>query len=341
MNIYDVAREAGVSPATVSRVINNKGNVKESTRDKVLKVIQGVDYKPNPIARDLSMGESRNVAFLVPDIENSFFAKILHGISDCAIDKDYNVFMYGTDDDLEREHKILDNLRTGMIRGLIITPISGKDKGTLKRLKCFEEEGIPVVLVDRDMKDYKFDGVFSNDVEGAYEVVECLLKEGHNKIGIITGPEVSKPGHDRYEGYIKALKDNQIKVQDKYIARGDFKEEVSYQAMKKLMEQEDPPTAVFTSNNMTTLGCLRYMQEKGLRLKKDVSLVCFDKIQELEYGNIFLTSVLRPVYDMGYEAMHILEKRFEDKEKMGNGRYIIRRHSVNTWIEKQGSEKRE
>lgn len=339
MNIYDVAKEAGVSPSTVSRVLNNKSNVKSSTREKVMKVIEGTSYKPNTLARELSVGKSRNIAFLVPDIENPFFSKILHGISDCAIENDYNVFMYGTDDDLEREHKILRNLESGMMRGLIITPIAEEDKVTLKILKEFEREGIPIVLIDRDLQKHQFDGVFSNDIEGACEAVECLIKEGHERIGVITGPSTSKPGNDRCVGYRRALEKHGISVDESYIVSGKFKEEGSYQAMKKLMERPDPPTAVFTCNNMTTLGCLRYMQEHNLKVTRDISLVCFDDIKELEYTDIRLTSVLRPIYEMGYEAMNILERRFEDKEKHENLRHITRRHYVNPWLVVRGSEK--
>ena len=339
MNIYDIAKEAGGSPSTVSRVLNNRDNVKKDTREKVLQVIEGKAYKPNLLARSLSVGVSRNIAFLVPDIENPFFSKVLHGISDCAIEKDYNVFMFGTDENTEREHKVLENLKLEMIMGLIITPVSEKDEETVEFLKRFEQQGIPIVLVDRDIRGCKFDGVFSNDVESACEAVECLIEEGHKKIGVITGPETSKPGYDRCAGYKRALKKHNIEINENYIVRGGFKEEGAYCAMKVLMEQKEPPTAVFSCNNMTTLGCLRYMQEKGMKLTRDISMVCFDEIKELEYTDIRLTSVARPIYEMGYEAMHILEKRYEDKEKRGSDRYIIRRHTVNPKLVKRGSEK--
>lgn len=339
MNIYDIAKEAGVSPSTVSRVLNNRDNVKKDTREKVLQVIEGKAYKPNWLARSLSVGVSRNIAFLVPDIENPFFSKVLHGISDCAIEKDYNVFMFGTDENTEREHKVLENLKLEMMMGLIITPVSEKDEETVEFLRRFEQQGIPIVLVDRDIRGCKFDGVFSNDVESACEAVECLIEEGHKKIGVITGPETSKPGYDRCAGYKRALKKHHIEINENYIVRGGFKEEGAYCAMKALMEQKEPPTAIFSCNNMTTLGCLRYMQEKGMKLTRDISMVCFDEIKELEYTDIRLTSVARPIYEMGYEAMHILEKRYEDKEKRGSDRYIIRRHIVNPYLVKRGSEK--
>lgn len=339
MNIYDVAKEAGVSPSTVSRVLNNKDNVKEATRERVMRVIEGRSYKPNLLARNLSVGISRNIAFLVPDIENPFFAKILHGISDCALENDYNVFMYDTDENTEREHRILDNLKPELIRGIIITPVSELDEETVRKLKIFEKQGVPVVLVDRDVKGGKLDGVFSNDSDGAYEAVECLIQEGHRNIAVITGPATSKPGNERLIGYRRALEENDIPIRPEYIISASFKEIGAYHAMSELMKLKEPPTAVFSCNNMTTLGCLRYFKEKKLKLARDISLVCFDDIKELEYTDIHLTAVLRPVYEMGYDAMQLLEKRFEDGNFSDSNKYIIRRHTVSSWLVKRGSEK--
>lgn len=341
MNIYDVAKESGVSPATVSRVLNGNKNVKESTREKVLKVIEGANYVPNALARNLSVGESQNIAFLVPDIENPFFSKILHGITDKALDYDYNVFMFGTDESSKREHKILDSIKTEMIKGLIIIPVSEHDEETKERLNLFEEQGVPVVLVDRDISGSSFDGVFSEDARGVYQAIECLIQEGHREIGIITGPDTSRPGHERLKGYKKALETYDIKLNPNYVVNGFFREEESYQAMKNLMELDHPPTAVFASNNMTTLGCLKYMKEKCLKLTKDVSLVGFDDIKELEYTDTHLTVVTRPVYEMGCEAMGLLESRFQSKGNSEEGQMVIHRNLVKTWLIKRGSEKKQ
>lgn len=341
MNIYDIAREAGVSPSTVSRVLNNHKNVKQGTREKVLGIIKRKNYTPNMLARNLSVGESQNIAFLVPDIENPFFGKILHGISDRAVDLDYNVYMFGTSENSEREHKVLDTLKIEMMRGLIIIPVSEKDDGTAFRLKRFEEQGVPVVLIDRDISGVKLDGIFSEDVEGAFEAINCLIKEGHERIALIAGPETSKPGYDRLEGYKKALESNGISLNEDYVICGNFCEDESYLAMKQLMKLKNPPTAVFTSNNMTTLGCLKYMKENDIKLVRDISLVGFDDIKELQYTDIQLTVVTRPVYQMGCEAMRLLEQRFQNGREAGAEHVIIQRIMVKTWLIKRGSEKYE
>jgi LacI family transcriptional regulator len=339
MNIYDIAKEAGVSPATVSRVINGNKNVREETRRKVLEVIKENNYAPSSVARNLSIGESQNIAFIVPDVENPFFSKVLQGITDKASEFNYNVFMFGTKEDSEREHRILESLKAELIKGLIIIPVSEIDKETAFRLKNFEKAGIPVVLLDRDIKGSSFDGVFSEDIQGAFEAVECLINEGHRKIAIISGPDTSRPGHDRVEGYKMALTSHQIPINEDYIVNGKFLEEESYNAIKTLMELEDPPTAVFSSNNMTTLGCLRYLKENGMKLVEDISLVGFDDIKELEYTDINLTVVARPVYEMGKEVMELLERRFRYKQEGDKQKVVTRRNYVKTWLIKRGSEK--
>lgn len=339
MNIYDIAKEAGVSPATVSRVLNNHKNVKEETRNKIQEVIKGKKYSPNMVARNLSVGTSRNIAFMVPDIENPFFSKILHGISDKAMDNDYNVFMFGTAENTEREHKILDSLKIEMMKGLIIIPVSEGDRETAVKLEEFEALGVPVVLIDRDIRNGRFDGVFSEDAEGAFEAVECLIQEGHQKIAMITGPNTSRPGHERLKGYKKALEAHGIPFNKEYTICGNFMEAESYGAMKQLLNLKDPPTAVFSSNNMTTLGCLRCLKEYKLKLGEDISLIGFDDIKELEYTDIHLTAVTRPVYEMGCEAMRILERRFQDGEEMAGEKLIIQRNLVKTSLIRRGSEK--
>ena len=197
MNIYDVAKEANVSVATVSRVLNNHKNVKESTRKKVMDVIKGKDFVPNSAAKNLSMGESRNIALIVPDIENPFFAKLLHGLSDQAIEFGYNVFMFGTDEDTERELQILESLKSELLRGLVMIPVSEDSENTKVLLNRFREASAPVVLIDRDVRGGDFDGVFSQDDEGAFNAVECLIKAGHRKIAIIRGPDTRDTGVTR------------------------------------------------------------------------------------------------------------------------------------------------
>ena len=339
MNIYDIAKEAGVSPATISRVLNGNQHVKKSTRDKVSEIIKNNGYIPNVAARSLSVGQSQTIAFLVPDVENPFFGKILHGITDKTIENDYNVFMFGTNESSEREHKILTSLSAERVKGIIIIPVSEADCETKRLLSQFEQHGVPVVLIDRDIKGGDFDGIFSEDENGVFEAIELFIKEGHQDIGIISGPPTSRPGLERLKGYYRALDVHGISTKNEYIVDGCFRLHESYLAMKALMELERPPSAVFASNNMTTLGCLKYMKEHGMRLQRDISIVGFDDIPELEYADMHLTVVERPVYQMGCEAMDILENRFASKKDIDRQRWVVCRNYVKTCLVKRGSEK--
>ena len=197
MNIKEIARRAGVSSATISRVLNNSGYVKEETRQKVLRALEEYNYVPSAIARSLSIQDSLSVGTIIPDIENEFFSKVISGISEVAESYHYNIVFLGTNETLDKEHDFLKIVESQRLKGVIITPISETDTVTRDYLLRLEESGIPVVLVDRDVKGAQFDGVFVDNQKGSYDGVMELIKAGHERIAIITGPETSKPGKDR------------------------------------------------------------------------------------------------------------------------------------------------
>ncbi|MDD6282839.1 MAG: LacI family DNA-binding transcriptional regulator [Oribacterium sp.] len=344
LTIYDIAEKAGVSPATVSRVINKKGNVGAATRKRVEDIIAEENYVPNATAQNLSNGSSHLLVFIVPDIENPFFGKILHGITERAEEMGYSVLLYGTDGDLDKEHQILHTLRTDMIEGVFISIAKDDDQVSIRALERLKSGGIPVVLVDRDIVNTIFDGIFSDDQQGAYDAVQCLIKEGHRNIGIITGPEHSLPSKSRLTGYRMALEDENIPYRREYVVDGNFRIEESYRATEQLINLKIPPSAIFTCNNLSTLGCLHYLTSHGYTVGKDISLISFDEIPELTYGGVRLTSVDRPVVEMGYEAMNIMYRRLtENQGTTANTTSwydkIVQRSFVKTKIVLRGSEK--
>lgn len=339
MNIYDIAKKADVSPATVSRVLNGNQRVREDTRKRVQKIIEESNYVPNSLARSLSVGDTRNIAFLAPDIENPFFCKILHGLSDTANQYGYNVFMYGTNDDSDVEHRILEGIRKEMVRGVVIIPVADDDKVTSNLLNNLENNQVPVVLLDRDMRNAHFDGVFSDDCDGTKEAIACFFKEGHEKIAIVTGDQNTRPGRERLKGYRKALKEAGIKETPEYIVNGHFKEKESYKACGRLMNLKNPPTAIFTSSNMTTLGCLRYMKDHGIRVGRDIALIGFDEIYELNCTDIELTVIDRPIYEMGCAALELFEYNFKALNNEKRSKILKRTDLVKTQLILRGSEK--
>ncbi|MEE8886937.1 MAG: LacI family DNA-binding transcriptional regulator [Eubacteriales bacterium] len=343
MNISDIAKMAGVSPATVSRVLNGNARVKESTRQKVEEIIGNSNYSPNQIARNLSNGCNRNVAYFAPDVENPFFSKILHGITGMANTLNYNIFMIGTDEDPELEHRKLMDINRSEFCGVIITPVAEDDAATAAALKELSQSGLPIVLIDRDIQNGHYDGVFSDDENGAYEAVKLLICEGNRKIALISGPPASRPGRKRKEGYLKALHEYGIPVRDDYIINGGFKEDITYEAMKKLMALDDPPDSFFSSNNQSAKGVLRYLKENHIEIGRDVTLVTFDDIPELVYAGIDITVVDRPVMEMGSEAMRLLDRRLQGRRgpnpEKGIGDDVIQRSIVKTSLIVRGSER--
>lgn len=312
ITIYDIAKKAGVSPATVSRVINNKPYVREETKRNILDIISSMNYTPNALARKLSTGNTLNIGFLIPDIENPFFSQLLRGLTNASERYGYNIFLYGTDDSVEKEHRFFRSVKAERLSGVIVIPIDENNAESCKRLQEFEKAGVPVILVDRGLKNCRLNGVFSEDFKGSYNAVDCLLREGHSRIATIKGPENSRPGNERWLGYLAALKKWNIKPENRYIRQGNFHKELAYELMHSLMEQSEPPTAIFSSNNMTSLGCLHYITEKGMKLGEDISMIGFDDIDILKCMNIHLSVVDRDVYSMGWNAIELLTRRLEE-----------------------------
>ncbi|MBP3412144.1 MAG: LacI family DNA-binding transcriptional regulator [Oscillospiraceae bacterium] len=333
-NIYEIAKEAGVSIATVSRVMNRSASVSEKSTKKVMDAVRKLNYVPNSTARSLSTSLSRSIGIVVPDINNPFFSKILQGVTAAADEQGLQVVLYSTDEDTERELKVLHTMREHRLRGIIITPVSEHCKETLDLLQDFELRGIPVVLVDREVDDPHFDRVVAQDEDGVYQAVCSMLQAGHKRVAIVTGPLHSRPGKERLRGYERALEDFGIPLRQEYIRQGDFRMERACEETLELCSLEEPPTAIFSSNNMTTYGCLKAFLELGLTVGRDISLFGFDDIDALKWLNYKLSVVSRDAYEMGRRAMGLLADCF-DREGFSE---VGRRESLPTELILRGSE---
>ena len=279
MTISEIAEKAGVSAATVSRVINGKGNVKESTRKRIMDIIQKNEYVPSEIARGLSKNDSNNIGVFVADIENAFFYKAVRGIIEKADLYGYNVFLFDTDENPEKESLYLQTVIGLRIKGLIITPVYESSVETRIRLKKMQDQGVPIVLLDRDISGLELDGVFSEDEEGAYRAVSALIKSGHKDIAIITGPDSARPGRTRTAGYRRAMIEHGIPIKAEYVQIGNFRVEQSYECTNNLMNLPNPPTAIFSANNLSSIGMLKCLRKRGLVVGKDISVIGFDDLE--------------------------------------------------------------
>ena len=319
MKIKDIAQKAGVSLATVSRVINGSGYVKKETKDLVLKTMEELNY---PLNTYHHRSRSNIIGVVIPDIANPFFSEVLKGINKVADDEKLNIILCNTDENIEKEISYLEMLKGHNIKGLIITPTTDQNEFNRKYL-------------DRDIQFSHYDAVFLDSIKGAYEGVEALIKEGHRKVAIISGPTSSKPGRDRFNGYKKALYMNNIDEDEKYIFFGDFKLESGYNITKKILKMSDPPTAVFVSNNMMTMGCIKALTEEKVNIPQDIAVVGFDDIEAFNLMNLNISTVSRPTSQMGEAAMQILMERLNGKGGNGSIKEVILSPSLTL----RGSEK--
>ncbi len=315
MTIDDIARKAGVSTATVSRVLNNSSSVTEKTRKKVQNVIEECGYIPNVLARSLSNQSTRSIAVLVADIENPYFSQALRGITQVADENDYNVLLLNTDEDVGREHRCLKAVaQQQQPGGIIITPVSYKNKQTGFVLEEFERRGVPVVLLDRLIEGYSFGSVLAENRRGAYEAVRELIRAGHSRIAIIKGSEEKWPVTERWLGYQDAMREAGLPILPEYVGSSDQKSRLAQLATGRLMKLSQPPTAIFTCNNSMTLGCLGYLTEHGIQVPRDVSVIGFDEIDDLRRVGYPLSVVDRSAVEMGRLAMKMILSRLADME---------------------------
>ncbi|MFT4004572.1 MAG: substrate-binding domain-containing protein [Lacrimispora sp.] len=240
-----------------------------------------------------------------------------------ASNNQYNIVLFDTGEMQEREHQCLQIAESQRLSGLLITPVSELDMETRDKLIQFEDKGIPVVLVDRNMKNSNLDGVFVENHAAAYKGVEALIHAGHRKIAIITGPSTSMPGKDRFQGYKAALAEHGLDLREEYIVSGDFKIIKAYEQTKKLLQLPDPPTAIFASNNQTSLGVLKYLTEQGIKIGRDISIVGFDQIESLKIIDYRLSTIERDAKRQGYEAMAMLIDKLSHKKSKSSGRKIF------------------
>jgi len=310
--IEDVAKRAEVSKSTVSHVINNTRYVSPELTEKVKKAMEELGYhSPNAIARGLKTQKTFTIGLIVSDITNLFSPYMARGLEGIASEKDYNVIVSNTDELLEKEQKLIDNLIEQRVDGVVLSP-TGKDDDKISLLR---EQDTPFVFLDRKVGAVEADFVTSRNEKGAYKATELLLKNGHERIGVILGPESITTSKNRFRGYKRALQGAEIEVDSDLVVEGDYKLKGGQEAAEQLLEHERPPTAIFSTNLMSNLGALKAIKNMGMRCPEDVSLVGFDDVPWVETLQPPLTVVSQKPYEMGYEAGKLLFERLSGERR--------------------------
>lgn len=299
ITISEIAEEAHVSCATVSRVINHSGPVKQETREQVEKVIQKYNFSTHSNVKSRESVELETIAVVVPDVSNPFFSDIIKGINQ-EMDLHYVVAVYDTDENEVKECLVLKKLKKQAIKGLIIVPTTDTNEFNGDYLKLLEGIGIPIYLVDRDVKYSNFDGIFLDDIKGAFDTATALMEEGHQRIAMISGPTTSKTGRDRLRGFRKAFMMKDLEYDENLVFYGDFRIESGYNLTNKILSMDPMPTAIFAANNEMGLGALKSISEHHLKIPDDISFIVFDPFDTCDILNI--SYVARPTKEMGKSA---------------------------------------
>lgn len=318
-NIQDVAKLAGVSISTVSRVLNRTAYVDPDREHRVLDAIQKLQYQPNRAARALRANYSRIIGLLITDIQNPFFTALIRGVEDIAQSKKYSVILCNSDEDVHREQQYIEVLCAERVAGCIVVPI----REQAQILTPFQQQNIPVVLVDRNIKKSGFDAVMVNNRLGAYEAVTHLIANGYRRIGIVCGPLKTTTGRERLTGYRQALQDAGYELDPRLERIGSFKLESGEQLTRELLELEEPIDALFVCNNLMTLGALNAIQKHELHIPNDIAIVGFDEMPWANLSSISLTTVTQPAYDIGNTAALRLFQRLENPTAFSEQEIIL------------------
>lgn len=306
MSIREIANLAGVSPATVSRVLNGFDNVHPKTREVVQQAVDALGYEAASLVRK-SKKKSKLVGLVVPDLDNPFFTEIILGAQSSAEKFGISFFICDTGDNDQKELQYLRRLKESQVSGILIVPVSDDDdsvnNGYLNLLSGMD---IPIVLMDRDSRYSNFSGVFSDNQRGTYEATTLLFEKGHRKIGFIAGPINTRPGRERTQGYKEAYAIAKIPLDETLIRHGDFTVQSGYNETMRLLRQRPDITAIFACNNMMLLGCLKALREKEIIVPDEMALVGFDKLPYSEVLDIGLTVVEHAAYEIGQIGMDML-----------------------------------
>lgn len=303
--IKDVALEAGVSIASVSKVVNDANYGSMKTRMRVMAAIEKLGYQPSSIARSMVMGRTNIIALVIPDIRNQFFTSLARGVEDVASKYEYRVMLCNTDEDTDKQRGYVDTFRSKIVDGFIISVASERDKclGRVNR------QSLPFVLIDRLCKGVSADAVIVDNKDGAFKAVSHLLQLGHRRIGLIGGKSDTLTGRERLRGYREAYRTLGMECDREIVKDGGFTIEGGYRATKALLDLKNCPTALFIANNAMTIGSLKALAEAKVKIPDEMSVIGFDDSDWAEFFAPPLTVVRQPTYSMGTLAGEILFQR--------------------------------
>ncbi|HLI88468.1 MAG TPA: LacI family DNA-binding transcriptional regulator [Ktedonobacteraceae bacterium] len=301
--IYDVAKLAGVSATTVSKVLNGTGRISKATRLRVESVVAELQYTPSIIASALKKNQTFNIGLLIPDITNPFYGELARTIEDEALHQNYSVLICSTDNAPERERKQLELLIRKHLDGIIVATAERSDNTEPAKLL---ERGISVVFIDRVIPNSPYPIVATDHYRGSYLAAEHLIQLGHRRIAILLEPLYLQASLERLQGFAAALKAYAIPFDNSLVYSGGFGAEAGYELARQVLSGATLPTAIFAATDLLAIGALRKLREEGIAVPEQVSLVGYDDIQMARMVSPPLTTIAQPIAALSKQAIALL-----------------------------------
>ncbi len=309
VSIKDVAKAAGVSTATVSRVLSNGAHVRPEVRERVMEAVAQLAYRPNLLARSLRSQQTNTIGLIVSDIRNPFFTAISRAVEDTAYEQGFSLILCNTDENPEKEAIYLNLMQDENVAGVIFSP-TRQTAANFTALKVT----FPTVIVDRSIQDADVDMVLLDNVDAAYRLTTHLIENGYQRIGALCG-ETSTTGRERFAGFEKALRAHDLSPMADHVKFVQPKIEAGYAAALKILNTAHPPDALLATNSLLAAGALQAIRERNLTIPDDIALVAFDETTWASLVQPPLTLIAQPTNEIGKTATELLLQRIADPNR--------------------------
>ncbi len=309
--IKDIAKQAGVTPGVVSRALNQKNGVKETTRNLIIKIAEEINYYPNAAARSLVTRKTETIGIFMADISQPYYSQIIKGMEYVANQTGYTLLFSNSFESLEHGEIFRKMVEAERVDGLIIVGSNIKDKNFIPFLIKRE---VPFVLVERNFSDPRVNCIWIDNIHGSYSATKYFILKGHQRIAHISGNMDYQVALDRLEGYKKALYEHRILFAEELIASGKFLWQDGYRAMKELLGYKPKCTAVFVANDTMAYGALQAIHEVGMKIPNDIAVIGYDDLEFSALTNPPLTTIRQPRYELGLKALETLIKILRREE---------------------------
>jgi DNA-binding LacI/PurR family transcriptional regulator len=296
VTIFDVAKRAGVSIGTVSRVINNRDRVSPETRERVLQAIRELDYQVNPFARSLANQQTDTLGLVIPQVNDPFFFQIVRGVEDAAAAAGYSLLI-ASQPRHTGEHRYLQLFRRRHVDGMVLVAIDVIEHEVQQVVK----RGVPIVLVQLEI-GHNIPTFLADNYGGARALVEHLMQHGYRRVAYITGTNFTPDNRERLRALRDVLAEHNLTLPEEYVVQGDYLVGSGSRAMRQLLSLPERPQAVFAANDQMAIEAIMVAQEQGLRVPEDIAVVGFDDIPMASSVSPALTTVHQPIYELGWHA---------------------------------------